>query len=64
MGDTPQEESIDPILEHLINNMDQLTQVQYSLKDQLNYLHKISLKMGLYDAADHIKHQLTLPFNI
>jgi hypothetical protein len=61
MNNPSQEDSIDPILEHLINNLDQLSQVQYSLRDQLGYLSRIAVKYGLYDAAEHIKHELTLP---
>ena len=63
MSDTPQKEAVDPLLEYLIKNMDQLDQIQYSLRDQLIYLSQIATKYGLYDAADHIRHELTLPFN-
>jgi hypothetical protein len=38
MNNPSKENSIDPILEHLINNLEQLSQVQYSTRDQLSYL--------------------------
>lgn len=64
MNNPSKEDSIDPILEHLINNLEQLSQVQYSTRDQLSYLQRIAVKYGLYDAANHIKHELTLPHTI
>lgn len=49
------EDSIDPILDKLLDNMTQMSQVQYSTKDQLAYLCRFALKLGLYDAADVVK---------
>lgn len=46
MSDPIKEASIDPVMEHLINNMDQLSLVQYSTQDQLTYLHQIAVKMA------------------
>lgn len=61
MCSSTKKEPVDPILEDLIKNMDQLGQVQYSTRDQLSYLHQISIKCGLYDAANVINNLLTLP---
>ena len=61
MNDPTPEGSIDPILDHIIKNMDQLPQVQYSTRDQLIYLHQIAIKYGLYDASNVITNLLALP---
>jgi hypothetical protein len=46
---------VDLHLANIIDGLDRRIQVQYSLKDQLNYLVNIANKLGLYDAADYIR---------
>jgi hypothetical protein len=38
-----------------VKRMDQHSQAQYSLEQQLSELYSAALKLGLYDAADFIK---------
>lgn len=50
--------SLDPVLDSLIPNIPKLDQVQYDLMTQLGYLERISVKYGLYDASNYLKHLL------
>jgi hypothetical protein len=46
----------DEILEDVIKKLPQLPQVQYSTAAQLDYLRRIAIKYGLYDAADVLQN--------
>lgn len=41
-----------------INSLEQVPQAQYSLDDQLTLLRIAAVKLGLYDAADHLTRVL------
>jgi hypothetical protein len=47
-------ESLDPVLDTIIPELPQLTQVQYDLTTQMAYLKRIAVRYGLYDAADYL----------
>jgi hypothetical protein len=44
--------SVDSILDSIIEKSPQLDPVQYSIKLQIVYLKRLAIKYGLYDAAD------------
>jgi hypothetical protein len=50
--------SLDPVLDHLIPKIPKLSQVQYDLMTQLEYLERIAVKYGLYDASHYLKKLL------
>jgi hypothetical protein len=45
------EKLIDPIIEDIIKKLPKLQQVQYSTNKQIDYLKRIAVKIGLYDAV-------------
>jgi hypothetical protein len=47
----PKDKSVDPLLDQILEGLPKCGQVQYSTKDQLQYLYKLAVKLGLYDAA-------------
>ena len=56
MSDPTVYPNVDPVLSEYIKSIHILPQVQYGTKDQLLYLIDIANKLGLYDAADILKH--------
>lgn len=47
-------DSLDPVLDTIIPELPQLSQVQYDLTTQMAYLKRIAVRYGLYDAADYL----------
>ena len=54
------EDSLDPVLDDILQHTPQLCQVQYDTKTQIAYLKRLAVKFGLYDAAS----TLATAFNV
>jgi hypothetical protein len=50
-----EQESIDPVLDEALQKLPQLSQVQYETSLQLDYLWRLAVRYGLYDAADCLR---------
>ena len=46
--------SLDPVLDKILEDLPKLSQVQYDTRTQLAYLKRLAVKLGLYDAASSI----------
>jgi hypothetical protein len=56
MANTQPEPSPDPVLDDILRHLPQLAQVQYETALQLDYLWRLAVRYGLYDAADCLKN--------
>ena len=54
MPDPIKDDSLDPVLDEILKDLPQLSQVQYDLQTQMNYLRRIAVRYGLYDAAEYL----------
>jgi len=54
MPDPIKDDSLDPVLDEILKDVPQLSQVQYDLQTQMNYLRRIAVRYGLYDAAEYL----------
>ena len=58
MSDEVPDPERDDLLEDKIRKMNPLPQVQYSTAKQIDYLRRVAIKLGLYDAADVLQRLL------